>query len=82
MIAPREEALQDEESFLVADVLRQSASVERLHGSTVTLNVPADLAALGKPTALAEVMNNVLDNARRYAPARSGSAPTGRTIGC
>ena len=72
MIAPREEALQDEESFLVADVLRQSASVERLHGSTVTLNIPPDLAALGKPTALAEVMNNVLDNARRYAPGPVG----------
>ncbi|HEX2403421.1 MAG TPA: MFS domain-containing histidine kinase, partial [Acidimicrobiia bacterium] len=68
MIAPREEALQDEESFLVADVLRQSASVERLHGSKVTLNVSPDLTALGKPTALAEVMHNVLDNARRYAP--------------
>jgi signal transduction histidine kinase len=68
MIAPREEALQEEESFLVADVLRQSASVERLHGSKVTLNVSPDLTALGKPTALAEVMHNVLDNARRYAP--------------
>jgi signal transduction histidine kinase len=67
MIAPREEALQEEESFLVADVLRQSASVERLHGSKVTLNVSPDLTALGKPTALAEVMHNVLDNARRYA---------------
>ena len=72
MIAPREEALQDEESFLVADVLRQSASVERLHGSTVTLHVPPDLTALGKPTALAEVMHNVLDNARRYAPGPVG----------
>jgi signal transduction histidine kinase len=68
MIAPREEALQEEESFMVADVLRQSASVERLHGSTVTLHVTPDLTALGKPTALAEVMHNVLDNARRYAP--------------
>jgi signal transduction histidine kinase len=68
MIAPREEVQQDEESFLIADVLRQSASVERLHGSNVTLNVSPDLIARGKPTALAEAMHNILDNARRYAP--------------
>jgi signal transduction histidine kinase len=69
------------EEFCVADALAAVVDTERSMGSVVELRL-GDLRATGDPEGLAQVVQNLLVNARRYAPGSSitieGIERTGR----
>lgn len=53
--------------FSVAALLAPIATMERARGMRIDVSAPDDLIALGRPADTAEVIRNLLDNARRYA---------------
>lgn len=60
---------QDEaiEEFTVWRVVQDVVAAQRLAGVRIALHVPDDLIAVGRPTATAEALQAVLDNARTHA---------------
>ena len=54
--------------FEVARLLDPIATMERTRGVRVELDVAPELTAIGRSAEVAEVVRNLLDNARRYAP--------------
>lgn len=54
--------------FPVADTLVGVVVGARTHGTEIEMQVPVDLSACGRPGELAEVVQNLIENARRYAP--------------
>lgn len=62
-------AVQDEPArFALADTLRPVLLCAAAGGAPVDVDIPADLEAIGRPGAVAEALQNLLDNARRHAP--------------
>ena len=54
--------------FAVERALRTVLTTARSEGLVLTLDIPTDLKAIGRPAETAEVVQNLLVNARRYAP--------------
>lgn len=54
--------------FSVADLIAPIGVTERARGMRLEIDVPAGLEAVGRSADTAEVLRNLLDNARRYAP--------------
>ena len=54
--------------FLVLEAISPVLLLERSNGLEVTCKVDARLAAFGRPKETTQVLRNLLDNARRYAP--------------
>lgn len=59
---------EDCEPFSLAELIMPIVTTEQARGSRVGLDVPGDLVAVGRSAATAEVIRNLLDNARHYAP--------------
>ncbi|MGH8946567.1 MAG: sensor histidine kinase [Acidimicrobiia bacterium] len=55
-------------AFAVAEVLTPLVAVERLYGSRVMSLVPADLRVGCSPSVATEILQTLLENARRHAP--------------
>jgi signal transduction histidine kinase len=51
-------------SFRVADIIGPQVDLARMQGSRITTSAPTDLTAFGRPTEFAEVLQNLLVNAR------------------
>lgn len=58
----------DQVPFNVIELVNPIVATERAAGVVVQLDVPGDLVAFGRPSETAEVLHNLFDNARRYAP--------------
>lgn len=54
--------------FSLAELLTPIVTTERARGADLVVEVAGDLVALGHAADTAEVVRNLLDNARRYAP--------------
>lgn len=54
--------------FPIADTLVGVVVGARTQGIEIEMRVPDDLSACGRPGELAEVVQNLIENARRYAP--------------
>ena len=63
-----EEAPADRTAFGIAHTLLPLVITERARGTTISATISADLQAFGRPGSTAEVVQTLLDNARRYAP--------------
>jgi signal transduction histidine kinase len=57
----------EEVTFDVAEMLEPLVTCRAAAGDDITLSVPRGLLAVGRPAHTAEVVMNLLDNARRYA---------------
>ena len=71
--------------FRVVDVVTAVATAARSHDVTVHVDVPAHLTAHGQPAETGQVVQNLVENARRYAPGspihvRAEGAPSGVTL--
>jgi len=55
-------------SFALAEVVRPFVGNLIAEGGTVAVEVPDDMVAVGSPAETAEVVRQLLDNARRRAP--------------
>jgi signal transduction histidine kinase len=56
------------EPFELADLLRAQVDVERARGTRIEADLPTSLPAAASATRTAQVVRNLLDNARRHAP--------------
>lgn len=56
------------QAFRVEEALRPLLCLERLRGTRLRVQLPADLRAFGAPYQTAEAVQNLLDNARVHAP--------------
>lgn len=68
--------------FRLADAVAAIAAAARSRGTTVHVDVPDHLMAYGRPAETGQVVQNLLENARRYAPGspvhvRAEAAPGG-----
>jgi two-component system, OmpR family, sensor kinase len=54
--------------FRLADVVAGIVTAARSRGATVHVDVPGDLVAYGRPAETGQVVQNLVENARRYAP--------------
>ncbi len=59
-----------EQAFAVADAVLPIISLELARGADLRAELPERLEATGSAVATAEIVRNLLDNARRYAPNR------------
>ncbi|MDQ3148104.1 MAG: ATP-binding protein [Actinomycetota bacterium] len=55
-------------AFRVADAVAPVLTLEVTSGADLRAEIPEGLTAVGSPAATAEVLRNLLDNARRHAP--------------
>lgn len=58
----------ESQAFALAETLASVVVGARAQGTTVEVRVPDDLVACGRPGETAEVVQNLIENARRYAP--------------
>ncbi|MDQ3974618.1 MAG: HAMP domain-containing histidine kinase [Actinomycetota bacterium] len=54
--------------FHIAEAVGHVVTCARSQGASVLCNLPRELQAVGRPADVAEVVQNLLENARRYAP--------------
>ena len=71
-------------AFRLSDIIEPQVALARSQGAEVVADVPEDLYAYGRPADTAEVLQNLLINARRHAPASpivvSASYDQGRAV--
>lgn len=67
LVSPSPAAPERRVAFSVVGVVGPLVATERSRGTDVGLHVPAEVSAHGDPGVLAEVLQTLFDNARRYA---------------
>ena len=63
-----EQVLSTRGRFRLADVVAGIVTAARSRGATIHVDVPGDLMAYGRPAETGQVVQNLVENARRYAP--------------
>ena len=63
-----EHVLSKREHFSLFEIVGGIVTAARSHGTVVHVDVPSDFNAYGRPGETAQVLQNLVENARRYAP--------------